>query len=36
MIMQFTSEWNRHAHPFSWASKSIAKIMADALLKLAA
>lgn len=36
MIMQFTSEWNRYAHPFNWSSKSVAKLMADAPLKLAA
>jgi len=29
-IMQFTSEWNSHAHPFNWSTKSVAKIMADA------
>jgi transposase len=36
MIMQFTSEWNRYAHPFNWSSKSVAKVMADTPLKLAA
>jgi len=29
-IMQFISEWNSHAHPFNWSTKSVAKIMADA------
>jgi transposase len=29
-IMQFICEWNRHAHPFNWSTKSVAKIMADA------
>jgi len=29
-IMQFISEWNNHAHPFNWSTKSVAKIMADA------
>jgi hypothetical protein len=37
-IMQFISEWNSHAHPFNWSTKSVAKIMADAPdhLKMAA
>jgi transposase len=29
-IMQFISEWNSHAHPFNWSTKSVAKIMAHA------
>lgn len=29
-IMQFIAEWNSHAHPFNWSTKSVAKIMADA------
>jgi len=29
-ITQFISEWNKHAHPFNWSTKSVAKIMADA------
>jgi transposase len=29
-IMQFISQWNDHAHPFNWSTKSVAKIMADA------
>jgi transposase len=37
-IMQFISEWNSHAHPFNWSTKSVAKIMADApgFIKMAA
>lgn len=35
-IAQFISEWNRHAHPFNWSSKSVAKVMAKAPLALAA
>jgi hypothetical protein len=35
-IIQFISEWNRHAHPFNGSSKSVAKIMADAPIKKAA
>jgi transposase len=27
---QFIQEWNRHAHPFHWSTKSVAKIMAAA------
>jgi transposase len=27
---QFIEEWNHHAHPFNWPTKSVAKIMAAA------
>jgi transposase len=27
---QFIKEWNQHAHPFNWSTKSVAKIMAAA------
>jgi hypothetical protein len=27
---QFIQEWNQHAHPFNWSTKSVAKIMAAA------
>jgi transposase len=27
---QFIREWNQHAHPFNWSTKSVAKIMAAA------
>jgi transposase len=27
---QFIMEWNQHAHPFNWSTKSVAKIMAAA------
>jgi transposase len=27
---QFIQEWNHHAHPFNWSTKSVAKIMAAA------
>lgn len=26
---QFINEWNQHAHPFNWSTKSVAKVMAD-------
>ena len=26
---QFITEWNQHAHPFNWSTKSVTKIMAD-------
>jgi hypothetical protein len=26
--MAFVAEWNAHAHPFNWSSKSPAKVMA--------
>lgn len=29
-ITQFIAQWNQHAHPFNWTTKSVAKIMADA------
>jgi transposase len=35
-IMQFIAEWNQHAHPFHWSTKSVAKVMADAPMKKAA
>jgi transposase len=35
-IEQFIEEWNQHAHPFNWSTKSVAKIMAEALQELAA
>jgi transposase len=35
-IMLFIAEWNRHAHPFNWSTKSVAKVMAEAPLKKAA
>jgi transposase len=28
-IGQFILEWNLHAHPFNWSTKSVAKIMAE-------
>ena len=27
-LQAFVSEWNTHAHPFNWSTKSAAKIMA--------
>jgi transposase len=35
-IMQYIAEWNRHAHPCNWSTKSVAKVMADAPMKKAA
>jgi transposase len=29
-IQQFIQEWNQHAHPFNWSTKSVAKVMAKA------
>jgi transposase len=29
-IMQYIAEWNQHAHPFNWSTKSVAKVMAKA------
>jgi hypothetical protein len=27
---QFIKEWNQHAHPFNWSTKSVATVMAKA------
>jgi transposase len=27
-LMTFVAEWNEHAHPFRWSTKSVAKVMA--------
>jgi transposase len=27
-LMAFVAEWNEHAHPFQWSTKSVAKVMA--------
>jgi transposase len=27
-LMAFVAEWNAHAHPFNWSTKSAAKVMA--------
>jgi len=35
-IAQFIAEWNAHAHPFNWSTKSVAKIMAGADAAVAA
>jgi len=35
-IEQFIEQGNQHAYPFNWTTKSVAKVMADAELKLAA
>ena len=29
-LVQFIGEWNQHAHPFNWSTKSVAKVMAKA------
>ena len=35
-LEQFIAEWNQHAHPFNWTTKSAAKIMAKAPQELLA
>jgi transposase len=30
-LLQFIAEWNNVAHPFNWTTKSIAKVMAEAM-----
>ncbi len=27
-LLAFVSEWNAHAHPFNWSTKSAAQVMA--------
>ena len=27
-LMAFVTEWNAHAHPFNWSTKSAARVMA--------
>ena len=27
-LLAFVAEWNKHAHPFRWSTKSVAKVMA--------
>ncbi len=33
-LMAFVSEWNEHAHPFQWSTKSVAKVMATCEITL--
>ena len=35
-LLAFIAQWNQHAHPFNWTSKSVAKVMAKCERKLAA
>jgi transposase len=35
-LMAFVAEWNAHAHPFNWSTKSVAKVMAKCEVALAA
>jgi transposase len=35
-LRHFITEWNEHAHPFNWSSKSVTKVMADAPIPAAA
>lgn len=35
-LMDFIGQWNRHAHPFNWTTKSVAKVMAKCEVKMAA
>jgi transposase len=35
-LLAFIAQWNQHAHPFNWTTKSVAKVMAKCELKLAA
>jgi transposase len=34
-LAQFIAEWNEVAHPFKWTTKSVAKVMADAIARAA-
>lgn len=33
-LLAFVAEWNRHAHPFNWSTKSVAKVMAKCELHI--
>jgi transposase len=33
-VMAFVAEWNEHAHPFQWSTKSVAKVMAKCEITL--
>jgi len=35
-LLAFVSQWNEHAHPFQWSTKSAAKVMAQCQLSRAA
>jgi transposase len=35
-LMAFVTEWNQHAHPFNWSTRSAAKVMAKSQVALAA
>ena len=35
-LMAFVAQWNHHAHPFNWSTKSVAKVMAQCEGRLAA
>ena len=35
-LAAFIREWNEHAHPFNWSTKSVAKVMAKCCLSTAA
>ena len=34
-LMAFVGQWNTHAHPFNWSTKSVAKVMAKCQMPLA-
>jgi transposase len=33
-LLAFVAEWNAHAHPFQWSTKSVAKVMAKCEIRL--
>jgi hypothetical protein len=33
-LLAFVAEWNAHAHPFQWATKSVAKVMAKCEIRM--
>jgi transposase len=35
-LQSFITQWNEHAHPFNWTSRSAAKVMAKCQIKIAA
>ena len=34
-LMAFVAEWNEHAHPFQWSTKSLANVMSHLAIMLA-
>jgi hypothetical protein len=33
-LLACVAEWNAHAHPFHWSTKSVAKVLANCAIRL--